>query len=60
MTVGEDNCAYQQIEKGKLIKNTKELQINDLKKKTIPEGDSFKYLGIDENISKLRRTCQQN
>ena len=51
MTFGEDKCAYQQIEKGKLINNTKELQINDLKLKPIPEGDSYKYLGIDENIS---------
>ena len=51
MTFGEDKCAYQQIEKGKLINNTKELQINDLKIKPIPEGDSYKYLGIDENIS---------
>ena len=40
-----------QIEKVKLINNTKELQINDLKIKPIPEGDKYKYLGIDENIS---------
>ena len=51
MTFGEDKCAYQQIENGKLINNTKELQINDLKIKLIPEGDSYKYLGIDESIS---------
>ena len=51
MTFGEDKCAYQQIEKGKLINNTKELQISNLKIKPIPEGDSYKYLGIDENIS---------
>ena len=38
-------------EKGKLINNIKELQINDLKIKLIPEGDSYKYLGIDEYIS---------
>ena len=38
MTVGEDKCAYQQIEKGKLIKNTKELQINDLKKNNTRRG----------------------
>ena len=57
MTFSEDKCEYQQIEKGKLINNTKELQINDLKIKPIPEGDSYKYLGIDE---KLCRTCQQN
>ena len=34
MTFDEDKCAYQQIEKGKLLNNTKGLQINDLKKKT--------------------------
>ena len=33
MTFDEDKCAYQQIEKGKLLNNTKGLQINDLKKK---------------------------
>ena len=51
MTFGEDKCAYQETEKGKLINNTRELQISDLKIKPIPEGDSYKYLGIDENIS---------
>ena len=51
MTFGEDKHAYQQIKKGKLINNTKELQINDLKLKPIPEGDSSKYLGIDGKIS---------
>ena len=34
-----------------LINNSKELQINDLKIKPIPVGDSYAYLGIDENIS---------
>ena len=56
MTFGEDKCAYIQIEKGKLINNTKELQINDLKIKPIPEGDSSKYLGIDGNISYVNKT----
>ena len=51
MTFAEDKRAYQQIEKGKLISNTKELPINDLKTKPVPEGDSYKYLGIDENVS---------
>ena len=40
MTFCEDKCAYQQIDKGKLINNTKERQINNLKIKPIPEGDS--------------------
>ena len=43
MTFGEDKCAYQQIVKGKLINNTKERQISDLKIKPISEGDSYKY-----------------
>ena len=43
MTFGEDKCGYH--EKGELINNTKELQINNLKIKLIPEGDSYKYLG---------------
>ena len=40
MTFDEDKCAYQQIEKGKLLNNTKGLQINDLKIKPIPDEDS--------------------
>ena len=51
MTFGEDKCVYQQIEKVKLINNTKELQINDLSIKQIPEMNSYKYLRTDENIS---------
>ena len=59
MTFGEDKCTYQQIEKRKLINNTKELQINDSKIKSIPEGDSYKYLDLDENVS-YAGTFQQN
>ena len=51
MTFGEDKYVYQQIEKVKLINNTKELQINDLSIKQIPEMNSYKYLRTDENIS---------
>ena len=50
MTFGEE-YAYQQIGKGKLINDTKELQINDLKIKPIQEGNNHKYLDIDEDIS---------
>ena len=50
MTFDEEH-AYQQIEKEKLINNTEELQINDLKIKPIQEGNSHKYLDIDEDIS---------
>ena len=51
MTFGEDKCVYQQVENGKLIKNTEYLEINNLFIKPIKDGDTYKYLGIDENIS---------
>ena len=50
-TFGEDKCAYQQVENGKLIKNTEDLKINNFNIKPIKDSDTYKYLGIDENIS---------
>ena len=46
MTFGQDNCAYQQVENGKLIKNTEDLEINNLNIKLIKDSDIYKYLGI--------------
>ena len=51
MTFGDNKCAYQQVENGKLIKNTEHLEMNNLFIKPIKDGDTYKYLGIDENIS---------
>ena len=51
MTFGEDKWAYQQIQNGKLLKCTNNLEINQLSVKPMKEGDTYKYLGIDENIS---------
>ena len=51
MQFGEDKCAYLQIEKGKVMQNLKPISINGLTIKPIEEGDNYKYLGIDENIS---------
>ena len=51
MTFGDDKCAYQQIQNGKLLQCTKNLEINQLSIKPMKEGDTYKYLGIDENIS---------
>ena len=51
MTFGEDKCAYQQVENKKLIKNTEGLKMSNLHIKPIKDGDTYKYLGIDENIS---------
>ena len=51
MQFGEDKCAYLQIEKGKVMRNLKPISINGLTIKPIEEGDNYKYLGIDQNIS---------
>ena len=51
MTFGDDKCAYQQIQNGKLLHYTKNLGRNQLSIKPMKEGDTYKYLGIDENIS---------
>ena len=51
MTFGEDKCAYQQVEDGKLIKNSKHLEMSNLFIKPIEDGDTYKYLSIDESIS---------
>ena len=53
ITFGEEKCAYQQVENGKLIK--KHLKMNNLNIKPIKDSKIqiswYKYLGIDENIS---------
>ena len=51
MTFGDDKCAYQQIENGRLLQCTDNLEINQLPIKPIKEGDTYKYLGIDKNIN---------
>ena len=51
MQFGQDKCAYLQIEKGPVMQNLKPISINALIIKPIEEGDNYKYLGIDENIS---------
>ena len=51
MTFGEDKCAQEQVENGKLIKNTEEVKLNNLNIKPIDDGDTYKYPGIDKNIN---------
>ena len=46
---GEDKCAFLHIEKG-IIKKSSPLNINHLTIQPVADGDSYKYLGIDENI----------
>ena len=51
MKFGVDKCAFVKIEKGKQIQNPGPLIINDLIVKPLPTGDTYTYLGIDENIT---------
>ena len=50
MKFGEEKCAFLQIEKG-IIKKSVPLNINHLTIQPVADGDSYKYLGIDENIT---------
>ena len=50
MKFGEEKCAFLQIEKG-IIKKSAPLNINHLTIQPVADGDSYKYLGIDENIT---------
>ena len=60
MTFGDDKCAYQQTQKGKLLQCTKNLDINQLSIKAMKEGDTYKYLGIDENTSYIGPINKEN
>ena len=51
MTLEEDKCAFMEIHKGNMVNNLEPLVINNLTIKPIQHGDSYRYLGIDENIS---------
>ena len=50
MTFGEEKCTFLQIEKG-IIKKSAPLNINHLTIQPVADGDSYKYLSIDENIT---------
>ena len=51
MDFGTDKCAYLKIEKGTIVSDAEPLIMNNLTIKSVKEGDTYKYLGIDENIS---------
>ena len=51
MKFGEDKCAIMRVEKSKIINSDTPLKINNLKIKPIIEGETYKYLGQDENIA---------
>ena len=50
MKFGEEKCAFLHIEKG-IIKKFSLLNINHVIVQPVADGDSYKYLGIDKNIT---------
>ena len=51
MDFGTDKCAYLKIVKGTIVSDAEPLVMNDLIINSVKEGDTYKYLAIDENIS---------
>ena len=47
----EDKCAVMRAKKGKILKSDTSSKINNIKIKPIMEGETYKYLGQDENIT---------
>ena len=50
MRLGQNKCAYSKIQKEKNTA-TAPIQINDLTVKPTQEGESYRYLGQDENVA---------
>ena len=51
MTFGESKCAYEIIERGKLKRCSENLVMNRLNIRPLTDGECYKYLGQDENLS---------
>ena len=51
MDFGTDKCGYLKIKKGKTVIDGKPLVMINVTIKSVKEGDTYRYLGIDENIS---------
>ena len=50
MKFGDSKCAYLKIEEGLIKKLAQNLEIKDVCIQPIKEGESYKYLGQDENL----------
>ena len=50
MRLGQNKCAYSKIQKGKNTA-TAPIQVNDKTVKPTQEGESYRYLGQDENVA---------
>lgn len=51
MSFGSDKCAYMKIENGKQSVQGKSINMNGLELNELEIGDTYKYLGQDEDIS---------
>ena len=49
MDFGIDKCAYMKVVEGKQVSNLQPLEMNDIVIQPIQGGDTYKYLGRDEN-----------
>ena len=50
MVFGESKCAFLATDKGKAVESHEAIVINGVAIKPLKDGDSYKYLGQDENI----------
>ena len=50
MKFGQSKCSYMVVEKGKITAATESITINNIIINPMKEGDSYKYLGQDENL----------
>ena len=51
MNFGQDKYAHLVIENGQIKDNGQNLEMNRVKIQQVDEGECYKYLGQDENIS---------
>ena len=59
MNFGQDKCAHLVIEKRKIKHNGQDLEMNGVKIQQVDEGECYKYLGQDQNISYLGRVNKE-
>ena len=60
MVFGECKCAFLAINNGKIVESHEAIVINVLAIKPLKDGDSYKYLGQDENmgyVGPLNKAC---
>ena len=51
MKFRKSKCTYLQIERGRIKVNSENIKINNLHIQQVKEGELYKYLWINENIS---------